>query len=199
MIIKTENKRIPTKEEGVFYKRIINEKDKEIDKIYIIRYRDNGKDKLKTVGKSSQGIRVNYCKQLRNEILNKLRLGEQPPLIAQNKKKIVTTLDDFAKIYFLEKESYVKDIDKIKRSYEIHIKPYIGGHNVERVSTEDLKKLQNLKRQSLAERTVNALLQIIGAIFNLAIKKKLFNKSNPLNDDIKRIKTDNKSGMTPKK
>ena len=66
---KTESKRIATNEDGIFFKRIINEKGKETDKVFVIRNRKNNKDKLKTVGKDSAGIRINYCKQLRNEIL----------------------------------------------------------------------------------------------------------------------------------
>lgn len=66
MNLKTLSKRIPTNEEGIFFKRIINEKAKEVDKVFIIRYRENNKDKLKTIGKYSQGIRINYCKQIRN-------------------------------------------------------------------------------------------------------------------------------------
>ena len=31
-------KRIPTNEEGIFYKQIINDNGKEVDKAYIIRY-----------------------------------------------------------------------------------------------------------------------------------------------------------------
>ncbi|NQY54278.1 MAG: hypothetical protein HRT42_11985 [Campylobacteraceae bacterium] len=66
---KIDSKRLATNEDGIFFKRIINEKGKETDKVFVIRYRKNNKDKLKTVGKDSAGIRINYCKQLRNEIL----------------------------------------------------------------------------------------------------------------------------------
>jgi hypothetical protein len=86
--------------------------------VFLIRYRENGKDKLKTIGKYSAGIRIAYCKQKRIEILNKLHLGEEPPAIAKQKKKVITTLNDLAKIYFAEKESEVKDINKIIRTYE---------------------------------------------------------------------------------
>ena len=45
-ILKTLPKRIPTNEEGIFYKSIINENNKEIDKIYLIRYKENDNDKF---------------------------------------------------------------------------------------------------------------------------------------------------------
>lgn len=86
---KMQSKRIPTNEEGIFYKSIINENGKEVDKAYIIRYRENDTDKLKTIGKFSQGIRINYCKQIRNEILMKLRLGKKLIEKLLNTKNIV--------------------------------------------------------------------------------------------------------------
>ena len=89
MNLKTLSKRIPTNEEGIFYKSIINENGKEVDKAYIIRYRENDTDKLKTIGKFSQGIRINYCKQIRNEILMKLRLGKKLIEKLLNTKNIV--------------------------------------------------------------------------------------------------------------
>ena len=189
---KTLSKRIPTNEEGIFYKSIINENGKEVDKVYIIRYRENDTDKLKTIGKYSQGIRINYCKQIRNEILMKLRLGEEPPAVAKKKKKDSTKLDDFAEIYFKEKEFEVKDIEKIRKSYINHIKPFIGHRAVDEITSDDIKEIQQIKRKVLAERTINALIQIIGAIYNVAIQKEIFKGNNPVNKSVKRVNVDNK-------
>ena len=189
---KMQSKRIPTNEEGIFYKSIINENGKEVDKTYIIRYRENDTDKLKTIGKYSQGIRINYCKQIRNEILMKLRLGEEPPTVAKKKKKDSAKLDDFAEIYFKEKEMEVKDIEKIKKSYINHIKPFIGHRAVDEITSDDIKEIQKIKRKVLAERTVNALIQIIGAIYNVAIQKEIFKGNNPVNKSVKRVNVDNK-------
>jgi integrase len=189
---KTLSKRIPTNEEGIFYKSIINENGKEVDKTYIIRYRENDTDKLKTIGKYSQGIRINYCKQIRNEILMKLRLGEEPPTVTKKKKKDSTKLDDFAEIYFKEKELEVKDIEKIKRSYINHIKPFIGHRAVDEITSDDIKEIQKIKRKVLAERTINALIQIIGAIYNIAIQKEIFKGNNPVNKNVKRFNVDNR-------
>jgi integrase len=189
---KTLSKRIPTNEEGIFYKSIINENGKEVDKTYIIRYRENDTDKLKTIGKYSQGIRINYCKQIRNEILIKLRLGEEPPTVAKKKKKDSAKLDDFAEIYFKEKEMEVKDIEKIKKSYINHIKPFIGHRAVDEITSDDIKEIQKIKRKVLAERTINALIQIIGAIYNIAIQKEIFKGNNPVNKNVKRVNVDNR-------
>ncbi|MGH2278684.1 tyrosine-type recombinase/integrase [Aliarcobacter sp. ERUVET-7] len=191
-ILKTLPKRIPTNEEGIFYKSIINENNKEIDKIYLIRYREKDNDKLKTIGKYSQGIRINYCKQIRNEIITKLRLGETPPIIAQKKQKEIVKLDYFADIYFKEKEFEVKDIEKLRKSYINHIKPFFGNKDVEKITSDQIKEFQKIKRETLAERTINALIQIIGAIYNIAILKDIYKGNNPINKNIKRINVDNK-------
>src|SRR5574344_1675122 len=191
-ILKTLPKRIPTNEEGIFYKSIINENNKEIDKIYLIRYREKDNDKLKTIGKYSQGIRINYCKQIRNEIITKLRLGETPPIIAQKKQKEIVKLDYFADIYFKEKEFEVKDIEKLRKSYINHIKPFFGNKDVEKITSDQIKEFQKIKREKLAERTINALIQIIGAIYNIAIIKDIYKGNNPVNKNVKRINVDNK-------
>ena len=68
--LKTLNKRIATKSQGVFYKQIVDENNKEVDKVYIIRWLDeDGREKSKTVGKYSQGIRIAYCVEMRNKIV----------------------------------------------------------------------------------------------------------------------------------
>ncbi len=39
--LKVLQKKISTKYEGVFYKEIVNENNKVVDKIFLIRYREN--------------------------------------------------------------------------------------------------------------------------------------------------------------
>ena len=122
----------------------------------------------------------------------KLRLGEEPPTIAKKKKKIITTLDNLAEIYFKEKEMEVKDLEKIKRSYINHIKPFLGHKDADEITSDDIKEIQKYKRNFLAERTINAIIQIVGAIYNVAIQKEIFKGNNPVNKNIKRVNVDNK-------
>ncbi len=87
MALKTLSKRNPTNAEGIFYKSIVNENGKEVNKVYLIRYRENFKDKFKTIGKAKEdGISINYCKQKRIEILYKIRQGEESPAILKKEK-----------------------------------------------------------------------------------------------------------------
>ena len=57
---RTSSKRIQTRTAGVFYKEIISDSNKVVDKVYGIRYLDeDGKERLKIIGKYSEGIRAN--------------------------------------------------------------------------------------------------------------------------------------------
>ena len=84
--MKVLNKKIPTSATGIFYKEVINDEKKVIDKVFIIRYKDEiGRDKLKTIGKYSQGIRISYCKTIRDQTMVKLKLGENLPKVTAKK------------------------------------------------------------------------------------------------------------------
>ena len=62
--------KIPTSYTGIFYKEVVNDDKKVVDKIFLIRYKDEiGRDKQKTIGKYSQGIRLTYCKAIRDETI----------------------------------------------------------------------------------------------------------------------------------
>lgn len=92
---KTLSKRIPTKHDGVYYKEIeetaIDSKGKSktkiSDKVYSIRYRENGKERFITLGKYSEGIREAYCKTKRNEYMTLSKNGELPPQIENRIKQ----------------------------------------------------------------------------------------------------------------
>ena len=87
--------KIPTSYTGIFYKEVINDDKKVVDKVFLIRYKDEiGRDKQKTIGKYSQGIRLTYCKAIRDETIVKIKLGENLPKATAKKSKY--TLHDLA-------------------------------------------------------------------------------------------------------
>ncbi|MEA1892123.1 MAG: hypothetical protein U9N33_05360 [Campylobacterota bacterium] len=92
--------RVSTKTEGVFYKEIFNDKGKAVNKKFIIRWIDeNGKDRLKSIGNYSAGIREKYCKAKREEIITKIRLGEELPHIAKPKQTI--SISEMSELYYI--------------------------------------------------------------------------------------------------
>ena len=100
---KTLSKRINTNHAGIYYREIEktiidnkgNIKKSIVDKIFIIRYKGiDEKWKSKNIGKYSEGIRIEYCKRKRIELLNSIHLGEQPYLLKEKKAKKSITLNE---------------------------------------------------------------------------------------------------------
>ncbi|MCH9814404.1 MAG: site-specific integrase [Epsilonproteobacteria bacterium] len=189
MYQKTLKKRIPTNETGIFYKSIIDKNNKEVDKVYIIRFKnEDDKDSVKTIGKHSEGIRLNYCKAKRDEIITKIRLGEELPHIAKQKEELL--FDQIAHRYFDDKY-LCKDIEKERKRYINHIQKHIGFKYIFNVSPEDIENLQKHFINSFAPRTVNHLIFLVSTIYKHAIKKNLYSGNNPASS-IDGLKVDNK-------
>lgn len=167
-----------TKFTGVIYRdSLTNNKP---DKTYYIRYKDeNTKTKEIKIGKYSEGIRENYCFQKRNEIITKIRLGEEPPSAVKNKKVKKVLLDDIKEIYFeTRKEGKSKQSDL--SSYKKHLQPFFKNYNLELVTKEDIKKLQktikdtkNLKGSPLSKKTIHNILTIFKSITSFALNEEL--------------------------
>jgi integrase len=200
MKLKTLSKKIPTNENGIFYKEIINENNKIVDKVFIIRYRVDNKDKLLTIGKYSAGIRIAFCKQKRDEIITKIRLGEDIPI--KHKKKNIFSLDDAFKPYLewvkVHKKTYKHNDEQ---PYYKHIQPHLGTRELISLTANDFEKLKKLKLEEknpktekpLSPKTVQMILALARQIINYAINNNLVkNYSNPIaNGRVKMPKVDN--------
>ena len=188
--MKTLSKRIATKTAGVFYKEIISENDKVVDKVFLIRYIDeNNKERLKTIGKLSSGIREAYCKAKLNEITTKIKLGEELPHLARQKAQL--TFNDLAEKYFEDKSHTTKESNKEKARYTNHIKEHIGFYLPENINSDLIQSLQNKYKKQFAPRTVNHLIFMIATIYKHAHKKGLYQGQIPTSS-IDGLKLDNK-------
>ncbi len=160
------------------------------DKTYYIRYKDetNKTVELK-IGKYSEGIREAYCNQKRNEIITKQRNGEEPPLIAQKKKRQILYIDIIANDYFSQKT------DRTIKSYYInHILPFFKNYDFETITNNDILKFTALLKEKngirtnepIAPKTINTILNILKSIIKYALKNDLikndFSKYITLND-----------------
>ncbi len=194
---RTLSKRIPTKHNGIYYKEVqqttIDDhgkiKTNIIDKMYVIRYRDNGKERLVTLGKYSDGIREKYCKTKRSEFVTLANNGELPPQIEKQKKKDITTLDDIADKYFNDKEE-TASIHNAELKYKKHIKPALGHRNISSLESADIINLKK-KLVGKAGNTVNGIINLISAIINYNIKHYKLKIINPCTH-VDRVKTDDK-------
>ena len=170
------SKRFNTKFSGVFYREsITNDK---LDKTYYIRYKDkNNKDKEIKIGKYSEGFRENYCNQLRNEIITKQRIGEEPPAATRNKKKKILSIETISENYFSEKkEGGYKGTDE--SNYKNYILPYFKTLDFENISKNDiqifsnqLKKTKSLiKKDLISDKTINNILNFLKTLIKYAFK-----------------------------
>ena len=185
--LKTLNKRISTKSPGVFYKEIVNEDSKVVDKIYSIRWTDkDGIGRLKTVGKFSQGIRISTCASLRNNTLSAASLGHDAPHLT--KARSYLTLNDIAEKYF--RSSKAKDIKRLEIRYILHYEDNLGKKQIDNISLEDIELKQKKLLEEYAPATVNLTIGMVSTIFNHYIKRG-GNITNPVKG-IEHCKFDNK-------
>ena len=162
---------------GVIYRdSITNGKP---DKTYYIRYKDkNNKTIELKIGKYSEGVREAYCNQKRNEIITKQRNGEEPPVVAQRKKRVILSIDNIAKQYFNNKPTINK---VIKSYYRNHILPFFKDYDFENISREDISKFTSTLKSKkvirtnkpLAVKTINDILNILKAITKYALNNDL--------------------------
>ncbi len=176
--MKVLSKRIPTKTSGVFYKEIVNDNNTPVDKRYLIRWTDeNGKDRLRTIGDYSQGIREKYCKKKLDEITLKIHLGEELPHLAKPKQKL--TIQGMADLYFEHKSTTVKDIEKEKRRFKNHLQARVGHILLQNFSETDAIQLQEDLKESLSVASIRTIMVTLNAMFKYIISQKLYSGDIP--------------------
>ncbi len=160
------------------------------DVTYSINYKDTENKKTWfTVGKKSSGITETYAYNKRNEFINKVKLGEEPPSVLKKKKKEIVSLDSVAIEHYQSKENHNRNNKLSKRKYEMHVSPILGKKDIKSITVEDMQKLQALKLKEFAPKTVNTILGELSTILNYAIDRGIA-IYNPLKK-VKSLKIDN--------
>lgn len=160
------------------------------DTSYSITYKDeDNKTKRFTVGKKSAGITETYAHNKRNEFINNINLGEEPPAVARKKKKNIITLDSVAEKNYEVKALHNKSNKTSKRKYEMHVSPTLGKKDIKNLSEDDVEKLQADLAKTHAPKTVNTIIGELSTVFTYAVKKKIV----PLNitSAVKSLTVDN--------
>ena len=165
------------------------------DVSYYIRYKDeNGKLRRIKIGDKSKGITENYCYQKRSEILNTIRLGEEPPALTRKKKKIGITLDEVADKYFKVREAHIiGDVKHIYKNYPKRLREKFGNEDIDLITSDKIFDFQiELKRKAWASSTINYTINFLARLFNFAIEEEIYYKPNPVkNKKIKNLKVSN--------
>ena len=170
----TNNKLIKSKKySGVYYK------DTVLDRIYYIAYKNsNGNYSKYKVGCKSSGITEVYCYNLRNEELNKIKLGHNPKL---SSKDVIIKFDEIANDYYNNmKLSQCSDTKNSNNKYLNHIKPIFGSINIKNITSTMIHEFKIKKLEIYVSATVANLVSFISSIFNFAKNNtKKFKGDNP--------------------
>lgn len=172
-------KRIKTKQVGVYYQLLSSG-----DRSYFITYKNDDEKKVwKKIGNYSEGIRENYCKKIRDEIVVKLRNGEE----VVKKYKYISFNDIVAK-YYSTRDSDSKNIKKEMSVVNLHLLPYFQSFNVNKIEEKDILEFKKTKNH-YSPKTLNNMLTILNAVFNYAHANNLI--KNNVARFIKKSKVDN--------
>ena len=143
---------------------------------YITYTTQNKKLKWETIGKKSNGINLQYCKQLRSQRINQIRLGEDTN---PRRKQTIVLFHEIANDFIENAKMTLKDKRGPAQRYEQHIKPYIGNKDVTSITKVDIEViLKEALAKELQPATVDRIRQTISGIFNLAIYNEKC-KNNP--------------------
>lgn len=165
------NRKKSNKYTGVYYQELING-----DKSYYITYKHNKKDIWKKIGLYSEGIREAYCSQKRNEIVSKIRLGEDLPHVA-NKNNFISLIEVAEKFYEL-KELHNKQNKKTRSRVLTKLKKYyIGEMSIKEIQKLDIENFQIEIEKDLMPATINFIIQQTSSIFNWAIENGYLSKN----------------------
>lgn len=165
------NRKKSNKYTGVYYQELING-----DKSYYITYKHNKKDIWKKIGLYSEGIREAYCSQKRNEIVSKIRLGEDLPHVAN--KNNFTSLIEVAEKFYELKELHNKQNKKTSSRVLAKLKKhYIGEMSIKEIQKLDIENFQIEIEKDLMPATINFIIQQTSSIFNWSIENGYLSKN----------------------
>jgi len=142
------------------------------DYAYYITYKDlNNKLKRVKIGEKSQGITEHYCYRKRAELINVVRLDEDPQQIVKGRKKLFTfknAYDDYIVWAKGNKSSWSRD----EQLFRTHMKS-LHDYNLIDLKPKDFEALKQEKLKTLSVRSVEYMLAVARQIINHAIKNEL--------------------------
>ncbi len=163
-----------------------------------------------TVGKKSAGNSEKFAYAQRSEYINLVKNGVDP--VQHKKQRHITTLDDIAMVYFIDKEAknktnirqlqkynlyfgHIDPVDIHKKYEEIKVsndgKSVLGDKDIRSIDKDDVEKIQKALKSSKAPKTINGVIQLLIAIINNSIKYHGLKIINPC-AGVDRLKVDDK-------
>ncbi len=179
-----------TKYTGVFFRDT-----EDGQRVFYIRYKKHGKSITEKIGTKEEGITAAYCSKMRSKQTSIERLKDEAPL---NIKEI-PTFDEIAQEYFEYKKDRPDNKNNIGR-YTNHLKATLGKLKLNEIDSDIVNNLIKKKKtvisqktnKTYAPKTLNDMINLIGTIFNYAIKNKDLKIVNPVSSfKVEKLKVDN--------
>jgi len=168
---------------GVVYHLLQNK-----DKSYYIIYKLQGKVHKVHIGKRSEGITEAFCHQMRNDAINRAKFGDDSPVVRTKVKRI--TFDDLAQSYLAYHKLHNKDYTNTLSRYTRHIEPILGNKSILDINMHSIERIQREKIDFYAPKTINHIVQLIGTIYNHAIRQRSITIENPVHH-VRKLKVNN--------
>jgi integrase len=149
------------------------------DKSFCFCYDHQGKKHWETVGWASRGITAAYANQVRIDILNKLRFGENPALLNGRKS---FTFGQAAEAWLVWAKGEGRATKPEEDRYRIHLKTAFADLPIELITPEMLDQLKTELSVKLAPGTVKKVFELMRGVINFAIKRKLWQGVNPVSN-----------------
>jgi len=142
------------------------------DLSYYITYKDvNNRLKRVKVGEKSQGITEHYCYRKRAELINTIRLGEDPQQIVKGRKKLFSFKNAFEN-YIIWAKGNKSSWGRDEQLFTAHMKS-LHEYNLIDLKPIHFEQLKQDKLKTLSVRTVEYMLAVARQIINHAIKNEL--------------------------
>ncbi|HIW77678.1 MAG TPA: tyrosine-type recombinase/integrase, partial [Candidatus Bilophila faecipullorum] len=172
-----KRKYISTQFEGVYY-RISTKRDPrtgDYDRIYCFSYLDPFK-KLhwKTVGRHSEGVRVQTARAARVEFLAELNAGRNPI------DNAAVTTGDAIDAYVAWARAEGKHVDKPLQQYDKHIRARIHAVPISSITTGMLTTIRNELSRTMSPQSVHHHFSFLRRVINHAIRTNRWNGINPV-------------------
>ncbi|MDR1007639.1 MAG: site-specific integrase [Campylobacteraceae bacterium] len=159
------------------------------DYVYSITYREGDKKRWVKIGKKSEGINVSFANQQRIDILNKLKFGNDAPIVKYKQKSDIS-LAEIVQTYKNSKELTPKTKQQLDFAVSTAI-DITGKSRLKEFTDDDINQIKNtLKDNGKAPKTINNFIGKISTLFNFAIDRGDFKEVNPCKK-IGKIKHDN--------
>ena len=142
------------------------------------------KTKRLKIGTDKEGMNEQYAFNLKNEIITKARLGEDPniPILKAKMKK--TTINDLANNYLehiFNTNGKTRTTTQAKSRYNDKLAPFIGHLQLSQLTKQHAKKIQkHYLDKGLSPTTINHIITLISTIINYNLKNDIIKGSNPL-------------------